>query len=137
MMELVIVVLIRGLVAKVTAPLIGDVSTDAEIVAIKRHVAMGHTAAQAYYGENGRFPRDDRQGRRPKDFEGFLPKSNFTMEAPRGGVWDWNGEGRWGGVCAGMQIDKELDDGNLKTGYITLYRNRTLQFLLEPIPDKG
>ncbi len=145
LVELLVVVLILGILAGVAAPRLFDVSHHAQIAAIVQHIRVGQHAAERYFAEHGEYPRDANSGVFPPDFTGYLPENYFREPAPGGGKYDWNGQGKWGGVYAGMSviknggnvplklwqaIDRIYDDDNLQTGAITLFNNKTLQFEL-------
>lgn len=145
LVELVVVILVLGVLAAVALPNVMLNTRDAQVSAIMKHVRIGHDAAERYFADHGDYPRDSTPGKFPSDFDGYLRRAYFSVPAPGGGSWDWNGEAAWGGVFAGMsirdtapstdlwqEVDNRYDDGNLATGTIKVFGSRTLQFELVP-----
>lgn len=91
LVELVIVVLILGILAAVTAPKIFSTVDDATASAELSNARAFIKAVELFESENLRLPNDAGPGKLPSDLTGILPKRMFTNRSPAGGVYDWDG----------------------------------------------
>lgn len=148
LVELVLIVLVLGIIAATAGPRVSRFRESAGIKAAATHLLSVEKAAQHFYAQNGRWPNDVPRATFPSDFAGYLSATAFTSPSPIGGDYDWNGEGRFGDVYAGVSIhfgspaefpagkcvaiDTLLDDGNLNTGRVKSFNGQVLQLELVP-----
>ena len=150
LVEVLIVIVILAALAAAIVPAFAEHATDAAVTATITNVNTIHRAASLVHAKTGEWPRDGIGNRFPEDFTGYLDPVVFKNPTPIGGRYDWNGEAKWGGVYAGIsichtgssplprstwrEIDRRIDDGNLKSGRVYIYKGRFLQF--EFVPDE-
>ena len=143
LVEMVIVVLIVGILAGVASPRFLDVGQDAAEQATVTQVLEIFRAAELFRAERGVWPKNSEAGEFPADLKGQLPEMLFIEPGPLGQPYDWNGEGTTmptlgvslaEGIPTSIQqsIDNQYDDGNLKTGWITVTTDKQLNFELAP-----
>jgi len=137
LVEIMIVVVIIGLLAALAIPAFGVVgrrAQNARFISDLRTFAQGF---ETYALKNGAWPPDGFPRTLPPGMSGELKDSAWAADTSVGGQWDWDFEQF--GVTAGisvylptampvqmLEIDREIDDGNLSTG---IFRSRTAGYI--------
>ena len=125
-------ILILGILGSVAVPKLFDTTKVASRNAFITQLTTYADAFDLYKAENGEYPSDSPPGTLPSGMEKYLNPAEFALDTPIGGKWDfrlganiaigveyWNGEG-FPGMDEMLEIDKQIDDGNLALGALIL-----------------
>lgn len=145
LVEIVVVVLLLGILAGVAAPRLINVGEQATAQAVISDIDAIFTTAELYAAQHGTLPADAPVGTLPAEFVGMLKARVFRDGTPIGGRYDWNGIGTSvvvygvsirGPLTSGSReaIERQFDDGNLDTGWITRAQDAGIKFELAPNP---
>ena len=148
LIELVVVTLTIGVLCAVAIVAFGNTAERSKVETTIREARKFNDAAIAFHAFHGRWPQNANYATLPSDFAGVFAPRDFTRQPPCGGAWDWNGTGTGlpkigisirfpnnkvpQDLC--LQIDRAIDDGNLRTGAVDLVnlgKNSYLQFQLD------
>jgi prepilin-type N-terminal cleavage/methylation domain-containing protein len=127
LVEIMVVVVIVGILAAIAIPTFGHFRRNAKN---DRYIHDVHVFAQAfetYAMKNGRWPPGASDGAVPTGMSGELRDQDWAAVNALGGRWNWDYKS--GGITAGIsvtgatvddaqliEIDKQMDDGNLSSG---------------------
>jgi len=143
LIELVIVVMIIGVLGAIALPRLSRAATSADHTAVAETLLRPGEAFTLYYAKNGSWPKDVTPGLVPAEMADYLHERDMDG-SPLGGRYDWQewesiGHGP-GGVhvsiinvkdwSAAKEVDKLIDDGNLKTGSV-IKHSQYLLYTLE------
>jgi type II secretory pathway pseudopilin PulG len=126
-----IVVIIIGLLAVMAYPAFMKVKTHSLASRISNDFRAFAGLFEVYTLDNGTYPPDASPGVLPAGMEDYIKISNWSATSPIGGNYDWIFNGSSGTPIAAVsingyttnddpiiQLDKNMDDGNLSTGII-------------------
>ena len=132
LVEVVVVILILGILGSVAAPKIINTTQVASQNAFMSQLTSYADAFDLYKIEHGDYPSDSLVGILPSGMEAYLSPAEFALETPIGGRWDFglssnivigveyaNGTD-FPGNAVMLEIDQQMDDGNLATGALIL-----------------
>ena len=140
LVEVLIVVVTLGILAATVVPMFANASADTRLISTISEVKAIHQTATRYNLETGQWPVDGLPGQTPVEFQAMIGTTTFSKGPAIGGEYDWDvGFGAFSvalsiadattPVAIWTQIDEQLDDGDLTTGWVR--RNGTsLQFKL-------
>ena len=130
LVEMMIVVLVISILAMAAVPTVRSDQDRARYVMFANNLRTACNAFRYYYQLNGTYPHDQNQGRLPPEMKPHLANFGWGKPTPVGGKWDWDYHAsRTFGCKAGVsvyrpdltdaqmaEIDKLIDDGNIKSG---------------------
>ncbi|HBE68871.1 MAG TPA: hypothetical protein DDW52_12055 [Planctomycetaceae bacterium] len=145
LIEVVVVTIIIAIVAVVAIPIVDSRVNEARLRASVRQMQIIVRACELYRATSGSWPANTDSGVVPPEIADSLGPIDFST-TPLGGTYDWNGPGTSVGSLGIsirfassrdaplpdlLELDCELDNGDLNTGAIRLFRGRYFQFCVE------
>ena len=141
LVEIMVVVVIVGILAAIAIPTYGHFRRNARSHAFMHDVRVFAQAFETYAMKNGRWPPSAANGAVPTGMSGEFRDADWTAVNSLGGRWNW--DYKTNGVTAGisvtgatvddaqiLEIDKEIDDGNLSSGILVKNGDR-LTYILQ------
>ena len=150
LVEIMVVVVIIGVIAAMGMPAYRRITMRSKTAALVSDLRSYSTAFITYSLQNGRWPADGSPRQIPSELTGALP-GGFALKSPIGGVYKWNYGVSADGVDAKaaiiietdggdavsldedlrLMIDREMDDGVLRTGNVQLGDSQSLVYIIE------
>lgn len=127
LVEIMIVVVIIGLLARIAMPAFKRVQMRSQNAKVVNDMRVYAGMMETYSLENGAYPEDSNSGELPVDFAPYIKISQWNEGPPIGGEWDIEKDS-FGIVSAVgvhqytvsneqiLELDEKYDDGNLMTG---------------------
>ncbi len=127
LLEIMVVVAIIGLLAAMAIPSFQKARFNSYVSAFMNDLRTATSAFGMYSLEHGQYPSDVYPGVVPPGMGEYLSGMDWQGKANIGGRWDWdyNSVGIKAGVTiigndidltALQEVDRRIDDGNLRTG---------------------
>lgn len=129
LVEIMVVVVITGILAAIAIPIFVHLQRNAQNNRFINDVRTFSQAFETYAMKNGQWPPSAANGAVPTGMSGELRDDNWAAVNSLGGRWNW--DYKTNGVTAGisvtgatvddtqmLEIDKEIDDGNLSSGIL-------------------
>ena len=131
LIEILIVIVILGVIAGIVIPAFANMTDDSYQKAFIINVKKIAKVAEYHYQCTGEYFEDSETGEMPAGLGQYIQSSLWTCQTPIGGRWDFERNSYGLKSAFGvhfenvtpqddeymLEIDTELDDGNLMTGY--------------------
>lgn len=134
LIELLVVIVVIGILAAVVVPNTIMAGDTARVAAAGEDLRAIEKAIEGYRNKTGKWPSNAGTAVLPTELESYFTKSNpFDKVTPIGGMYDYDGTsgtrgplikvvGTSGNAVVAdatlLQLDEEMDDGDLSTGRI-------------------
>ncbi len=144
LVEMLTVLVMIGVLAIIAVPRYVRAEQDSAITATAQDLRAIENAVNMYYARFGSYPRDVNRSRAVSVLGPFFKADNpFSKYAPIGGKYDYEGPPNWNPVqisirsesatshsqAVATELDKYMDDGDLKHGVIRRAGDRTFYII--------
>jgi prepilin-type N-terminal cleavage/methylation domain-containing protein len=152
LVEIMMVIAIISLLVALAVPALEKIQRSAKSSVIGNDFRVFATAFKAYAQENGEWPPEAKQGVVPAGMENLMNITAWTRTSPMGGKYNWENNKKHKGkryaaaisikktkkapmpkdVKQLRDIDRTIDDGDLKTGSFIRGSGSQPLFIIEP-----